>query len=869
MHNLRWEQIQGLFHQAADLSEVERRTFLENECSNDEELKSEVLVLLEEDARSDGVLDRGVAHTAQEILSNPAFSFTARDFGPYRIVRVLGEGGMGVVYLAERADLGNPVAIKILRDAYLSPARRERFASEQRMLAQLNHPAIARLYDADTLADGTPYFVMEYVEGLPLTEYCRRNKSSITARLALFRSVCEAVQYAHAHTTIHRDLKPSNILVKEDGAVKLLDFGIAKQLAAPEMIVDQTRTGLRLMTPAYAAPEQLSGDGIGIRTDVYSLGVVLYELLVGRLPFDFSTRTPGKAELIILQQEPERPSVGASKSAPAAMATKSSWADLDVLCLVAMRKDPERRYRSVEALIRDVDHYLSGEPLEARPDSLPYKVGKFVKRNRRALALVAAVIAIVIGLVVFFTIRVARARDAALAQAARAQRIQQFMLNLFTGGDQETGPSPKTKVATLLDRGMEEAKSLNAEPEVQASLYDTLGTIYQQFDQREKADSLLQLALKQRKARLGPDHPEVADTLLEIGNLRVDQGRFAEAKSLLDEGLAKRHFSPDDPRQSKYLTALGRVLVARGDYAQAISKLDQAMLLQSRNKQSEADLMTSVNLLANTHFYLGDYAASDALNRKSLALDLEWHGERHPDTADDLINLGSIQQELEHYAQAEQYLRRALAIEQSWYGKDHSETARAMAALTRTLVSEGKYEEAASLIEPALATLERVHGKVHTTVATALASRGRLELSRGNLDGAEADYSRTRAIYRSLYADKHYYVAVALSGLAEICLARKQYDRAEQLFREAVKRYKASLPPNHPRTGAAEINLGRTLVYEKRYAEAEQYLLSGYRILTKLGNPRMHAVQEARQNLVTVYGALHQPSKAKEYLARS
>ncbi|MGH9678200.1 MAG: serine/threonine-protein kinase, partial [Candidatus Acidiferrum sp.] len=274
---------------------------------------------------------------------------------------------MGVVYLAEREDLGSLVAIKLLRDAWLSPARRERFASEQRTLAQLNHPSIARLYDADTSPDGTPFFVMEYVDGVPLTEYCDKNNPPIQERLRLFRAICEAVLYAHQHAVIHRDLKPSNILVKDDGTVRLLDFGISKHLEDLGESATQTRTGLRLMTPAFAAPEQIRGEPVGIQSDVYSLGVILYQLLAGRLPFDLSNRTPAQAEKILTEQEAEKPSLAAEKTATlperggsVASASKSAWADLDVLCLTAMHKDARRRYQSAEALIRDIDHYLKG-----------------------------------------------------------------------------------------------------------------------------------------------------------------------------------------------------------------------------------------------------------------------------------------------------------------------------------------------------------------------------------------------------------------------------------------------------------------------------------------------------------------------------
>ena len=375
MDSARWDRIQALFHDAADLPGDERHAFLTSACGEDRELMADVLVLIEEDTQGFPLLDGGVARISHQIFHGVA---APAQLGRYRIKSLLGEGGMGVVYLAERDDLGHLVAIKVLRDAWMSPARRERFASEQRTLAQLNHPSIARLYDADALPDGTPWFVMEYVEGVPLTEYCARQACSIEVRLRLFRDVCEAVQHAHLHAVIHRDLKPSNILVRADGDVRLLDFGIAKQLDRFDAPVDQTRTGLRLMTPAYAAPEQIRGERVGIYTDVYSLGVVLYELLPGRLPFDVTGMTPGEAERMLLEKEPEKPSAIAPKG-------EASWSDLDVLCLTAMHKDSQRRYRSVEALIRDIDHYLAGEPLEARPDTWGYRAGKFVGRNRRSV----------------------------------------------------------------------------------------------------------------------------------------------------------------------------------------------------------------------------------------------------------------------------------------------------------------------------------------------------------------------------------------------------------------------------------------------------------------------------------------------------
>ena len=494
------------------------------------------------------MLDRDVAHVADRLLAEPADGpIPGAQVGPYAIRRRLGEGGMGVVYLAERSGIGSLAAIKILRDAWLSPARRDRFAAEQRMLAHLNHPSIAQLHHADTLADGTPWFVMEYVEGVPLTEYCGTHDTSIEGRLELFRAVCEAVQHAHGHAVIHRDLKPSNILVRNDGTVKLLDFGIAKQLESVDATVDQTRTNLRLMTPAYAAPEQIRGERVGIHTDTYALGVILYELLTNRLPFDLSNRTPAEALSIIAEEEPERPSLVARRAASGQDAVprgrdngRTAWADLDVLCLTAMRKDPLRRYQTVEALIRDINHYLAGEPLEARPDSRRYRMGKFVRRHRSPVIAAAAALTIAVGLVVFYTVRLTTVRNLAVAEAERAQRIQRFMLSLFEGGDASAGPSEDLRVATLIDRGVQEARGLSAEPGVQAELYGALGEISQRLGNFTQADTLLQTALDQRRTLTAAITPDVAASLVALGLLRIDQARFEEAEHLVRDGLDGR-----------------------------------------------------------------------------------------------------------------------------------------------------------------------------------------------------------------------------------------------------------------------------------------------------------------------------------------
>lgn len=869
-----WERVQALFHAATALPLEARRAYLEGECAGDAALLADVTGMLDEDAQSGSLLDRGVAPLADRMLRrSTASTFVDARFGPYRIRQLLGEGGMGVVYLAEREDLGSVAALKILRDAWLSPSRRERFASEQKTLAQLRHPAIAQLFDAGTLPDGTPWFVMEYVEGMPLTEYCRAQHAPVAERLRLLRAVCEAVQHAHRHAVIHRDLKPSNILVRPDGAVKLLDFGIAKQLAGLDANVDRTQTGVRLMTPAYAAPEQFTGARVGTYSDIYALGVVLYELLAGQLPFDLAGRVSTEAVALVLEHVPERPSVLARGTQAHRGADESigrgGWADLDVLCLTAMHRDPQRRYATVDALVRDIDHYLSGEPLEARPDTLGYRLGKFVRRRRGQVAAAVAAFALIVALVVFYTVRLAGARNAALAQAARTERIQQFMQQLFEGGDESVGPADTLRVVTLLDRGVQQARSLDGEPLVQAELFETLGGLYQKTGHLERADSLLRLALEQRRALLGPEHPDVAASLVALGMLRNAQARYDSAERLVRAGLEmdRRTLGAGSAAVAQATASLGQVLEDRGVYDRAIPVLREAVRLHSQRGAAIPELRPSLTELANSEFYAGHYAASDSINRHVLAMDRAYYGEHHPNVADDLINLGANQYEWGRYADAERYDRQALIITQAYYGKNHPETASAYVMLARALVSQNKDDAAVSMLTEALGIQERVFGPVHPHVASTLNELGRVAQHQGKLDEAQADFQRMADIYKQVYHDKHYVIGIALSNLAGVYQARKDYARAEALFREVLRRYAQVLAPDHQLVGIAHVRLGQTLVQEARWPDAEQESRIGYGILIGQVDPASRWVQAARTDLVKEYGALNQPDRAARFRA--
>jgi len=633
MEGTRWLRIQALFHQAAELPEIEQRRFLETECRDDVTLVSEVLSLLTEDARGGSLLDRDVAEVAHQVLESSSLeSPIPKEFGPYRIQKVLGEGGMGVVYLAEREDLGSQVAIKVLRDAWLSPARRDRFAIEQRTLAQLNHPYIARIYDANTSDDGTPFFVMEYVEGAPLTDFCKKRSCSIPERLRLFRAVCEAVLYAHQHAVIHRDLKPSNIFVKEDGTVRLLDFGIAKQLENLGDTPDQTRTALRLMTPAYASPEQVHGQPVGIQSDVYSLGVVLYELLAGVLPFDLSGLNPAQAEGVLTDQEIKKPSEAASsvsalpRTGAALSASKSAWADLDVLCLKAMHRDIQQRYQSVEALIRDIDHYLNGEPLEARPDSLRYRAGKFVARNRNAVIASAAVFATVAGLVIIFTLRLAKERDTANRQTALATAINQFLSDdlLGRGNPFQSGKATETLLDAINLASPSIDRKFASQPQVAAHLHLTIAEALDSRtnfpEARAEYERAHQLFL-QTDGALSQDAIIVQLQRASMEARSYRSGGLPVAKSLLaeQEGLISKLAKPRRDLPVWLFSAKGMIALIENDAKSSNQDFnaasEAAAILPDFDQNARFNLRQR---LAFTYIRLGDGVTAERLARELI-----------------------------------------------------------------------------------------------------------------------------------------------------------------------------------------------------------------------------------------------------------
>jgi serine/threonine-protein kinase len=865
MDETRWKAVEDIFSRAADLPTPLQRAAVDEMCAGDESLAAEVLELLEEDRRANPLLDSNVDEAARALLDfGPLPSLIRQQIGPYRLLKLLGEGGMGVVYLAERTDIGGLVAIKLLRDAWLSPMRRQRFRVEQLTLAQLNHPSIARIYDSNTLEDGTPWFVMEYAEGLPLTEHWKQHEGTVRECLLLFRRVCEAVQYAHDHAIIHRDLKPSNILVTSDGAVKLLDFGIAKHINSEEPESSRTITGLRLMTPAYAAPEQIADGAVGVYSDVFALGVLLYELLTGSLPGREGSPSSRTEEKTVLHKPSHL--VGSSRPEVRRQLTRGEWTDLDVLSLKALDPDPERRYRTVNALMRDLDALLAGRPLEARPVRLSYTAAKFVRRNLRVIASLSAMALVVAAMAVFYTVRLARARDAALREAARTQRIQQFTENLFYGGDESAGPAADLRAVDLLDRGRQQAAGLGGDPEMQADMQQTLGGIYLKLGKLDLAEPLLSAALDERRKITGGSSPKVAESLVELGLLRKDQGKLDDAESLARQGMAmdQRTLAANDPAVAQSMLALGSILEVRGKYDEAKQVLTEANDLHSVNPNETAEKAGILVELANVEFYQGHYDHSATLNNQALQIDRRLLGEQNPAIAQIYNNLGAIEMNRGNYPSSEADYRRALAITEAWYGTNHPETAANLTALAQPITEEQRGAEAQSLLERALAIQKQVNGPVSSTVATTLNQIGLLDYKRNQYELAKTYFTQAMGIWEKVFGDQHQFVAVAYSNLGSVCMGEKNYLCAEKNYREAVRRFDAATSENL-NDALAHLKLGRALLRQNRFADAEPHSLKAYQYLVKEMNPANNYLVNARKDLAAIYDGLHNAQQAAHY----
>lgn len=856
----RWQRMQSLFDTLVELPPAEQEMAL-NALPRDDELTNEIRELLRADARSAGALDRDLGELSSRLIADtPPLE---EMIGPYRLRSLLGEGGMGVVYLAEREDLERPVALKILLDGGLSPSRRERFLAERRTLAQLSHPAVAQLFDAGTLPNGSPWFAMEYVDGLPLVEYCRRNELSLTARLELMARICEAVQHAHEHAVVHRDLKPSNILITADGQVKLLDFGIAKQLDATTATgADATQPALRMLTPAYAAPEQVSGAPVGVYTDVYALGVLVFQLVTDQLPDRSDDTLPKRASTVMRQ--------GGGSWAGAASSRMGQ--DIDLLCATAMHPDPTRRYRTADALRRDLVHTLRHEPLEAHPESAWYRLQRFGARNRTGVGLAAAAVLLIATGTSVAVQRIRTARDAAESELQRRELMQQFLLGLFTG--EEAGAAPDSlRVTTAIDRGEQQAAMLSRDPRLQGELLLALGRIQLSLGRFGRADSTVRNAQAALANAAGV--AENVSALATLAEVRLGDARYPDADSLLKaatrilSGNMGRSVSEGRRRQltTQLAETEGRRQIALGRYDSAATTLRIALSQLGRPDDEPLARARILGDLADVAFYQGNYVRADSLNELVLRDYQQTAGARHPRVAATLVNLGATAFEQGHYSTAESRYRDALAIAEGYFGPQHVQVASTRTMLGRALVFEGRDPEAERELLLALGIQRAALGERHPSVAGTLNELGNIAIRRKEFDSADTLFARMTEVYRATNGDSHFTVAVALSNRGTVAMQRKDLASAERIFRDVVRRFAAAQGPKHMNTGIARIKLGRALIQQSRWQEGLRESHAGHDIVASQAAPGISFLQASRRDMALAWRALGEPARADSLVA--
>jgi len=778
----RWQRVKALFEAARGRDPTARDAFLEERCADDAALLDEVRSLLRaHDA--EGPVERAMDRLNTSLHRRPPTeSFEGRRIGPYELVEELGHGGMGRVFLAGRADeqFDQQVALKWLGVAFPSPEATERFLAERQILATLKHPNIARLLDGGVTEAGQPYFVMEVVEGQRIDAYCNAHQLSLRERLRLVLDVCDAVQYAHQKLVVHRDLKPANILVTEEGQVKLLDFGIAKLLDPDAMgseAIPHTRTGWLPMTPDYASPEQVRGADVTTASDVYQLGIVLYELLTGHRPYSVVDRAPSEVERIICEEAPDPPSevvigpgdVSDGGSTPAEL-RETLRGDLDTIVMKALRKEPGRRYDSVEQLAEDLRRFLDDRPVSAHPDRWTYRAGKFARRHRGGVVAAAVIVLLLIGYGVTITWhsqRTQAALDRAQREAQKSEQVTEFLVGLFERADpyQSAGSiahlSDTLTARELLDQGAARARqALSDQPEVQATMLYTLGRIYRQRGEHDDAASLLDDALAVQREYL-PSHPDRAESLHERARLLRYEGQAKRAARLYRKSLSiqRRHLGDEHPTIVDNIRELGIIAARDGRFAQA-----------------------------------------DSLFREALAMRKSLHGPNHPDVATALHTLGLLSVQKEELADAERLLRRSLTIRRRHADADHPLLAETLDRLGQVLVKQGKLDAAEPLLREARAIREEVFPEVHPSRAAGLNNVGRLLQKKGDYAAADSLHRKAQSIYQELYGATNLDAANTIYERAQVHRAQGDYATAERFYERAVAMQQSVHGPEHPAT---------------------------------------------------------------------
>jgi serine/threonine protein kinase/Tfp pilus assembly protein PilF len=855
----RWRALSPYLDQALEVATQERCAWLASLHAQNPALAAELRTMLvehdlvhESHFLESGVLDPRTA------LAQP---LAGQVLGAYRLVSFIGQGGTGSVWLAERCDgrFEGRAAVKLLNVALLGRAGEERFRREGTILARVRHPRIAQLIDAGVSPAGQPYLVLEHVDGQTIDQYCDEHGLGIEARIRLFLQVLDAVAHAHANLIVHRDIKPANVLVNVNADVKLLDFGIAKLIEGTGVDTgpsELTRVGGAALTPAFAAPEQLSGGAVTTATDVYALGVLLYVLLSGRHPAGRAARSPATLVRAIVETEPQRVSdaVVSETETGEALARHAGQigmtvgrlrrtlrGDLDAIVAKALRKNASERYASVAELADDLRRFLRREPIGARTDTVRYRTVMFVQRHARGLATAAAVVALVTALTVVYTIRLSTERDRARREADRAARVSDALTRLLTSADPiaNRATGEVLTVQKLLDTGAEQMqKDLAGQPEAQAEILTVMGRIYRRFGEFDKAQRLLEQALVSGRSVFGPEHVRVAQTLNDLGALQME----------------------------------------RGDYASAERNLEQALAMRRRLLGSEhGDVAVTLVELGRVYQDSGFNQRAEPLLRESLDIRRQVLGEGHRETPVSVSAVGAVLRLNGDLESAEALLRQSLELNRHTRGETHPNTAISLHDLALVAAARGDYASAETLFRQALEMLRRSLGDKHPIVAPSLNGLSRVLLAQGRSDAALAALQEALEIARPSLGGNHQLVAIYAINLASVHLTRREPAAAEPLLREGlrIRAVSPGLVPSRRRflleddwsVGATKSLLGAALTALERYGEAEMVLLDAQRDLAAVPARRDAEMQATIRRLVDLYVAWGKPERAAPYRA--
>ncbi len=838
-----WRRVKEVFAAVLERSPQSRARLLEKLAADDSELRREVESLLIAHEKSGNFIERPPLKITDGSIPVQTADFDqAERIGAYRLVREVGRGGMGVVYLAMRdGEFQKRVAIKLVKRGLDAKNAAQRFRRERQILAALEHPHIARLLDGGTTDSGLPFLVMEYVEGLPLLEFAEKNNVSIHELLKLFRLICEAVDYAHQNLIVHRDLKPSNILVTAAGVPKLLDFGVSKllQTDATENAQTETHSALRVFTPEYASPEQINGGRVTTATDVYSLGVVLYELLTGTRPYRFAANDFHEIARVVNQAQTEKPSAivqsplskiefSTNKTSQQTQADKKRLCkqlkgDLDNIVLKAMHKEPARRYNSVAALDEDIRRHLAGLPVEARVDGLGYRAGKFIKRHKAAFAALCVILALLVAGIsaTMWQAGIAnRARDNAEIARARAERINGFLQKMLASADpNEQGRD--TKVIDVLNSAEQQARrELSDRPEVLASVLQTIGNTYKGLAQYKPAENSLRLALTLTEQLNQADLVEIANCQFDLANVLQLQNKSAEAESLLRQSIeVYRRSAPASNRE--LALALGRLGGAlRGRDNQAATRfLHEALTLSEQTAGAESD-----ETLAILH---------------DLALV----------RSDELDAAG----ETEIYNRIIPILRQTPA--------SRADLSTVLMNQSTALMDQNRLDEADSFLAESLQMQTEVFGAENINVSASLTFLAKLRLRQNRFSEAQTAAEQALAMQKKLLPINDSMFIGTLSALGEALINQDKAAEGELYLRQALELVKSDDSAEDWVIALHESRLGECLLTQKRFAAAEPLLLDSHRkIAEKLGENHQHTVK-ARDRVNRFYARTKQKSR--------